>query len=59
MKNNMDDKFYQTALRLVLEDIEKGKIEMTISDAEWFYNFGIITIFKNGKITFLEEVNEK
>ena len=55
----MEDKFYQTALRLMLQDIEKGKIKMTISDAEWFYNFGIITIFKNGKITFMEEVNEK
>lgn len=45
--------FYNTILRLQLEDYKNGKIQMTIKDAEELYvAFGISTTLKNGKIEF-------
>ena len=50
----MQDKiFYNTILRLQLEDYKSGKLKMTIRDAERLYNvFGITTTVKHGKIEF-------
>lgn len=53
----MENKFYKTALALMLKDYEKGKLKMTLKDAEELYGvFNIITIIKNKKIEFKEEV---
>ena len=49
-------KFYSTMIRLEIEDIKAGKKTMTISDAEFYYDeWGIITLFKNGKLEFIKE----
>jgi hypothetical protein len=58
--NSIEDKFYQTMIKLQMSDWLKDASKMTIDDAEFLYRIsGIATIYKNGKITFLEEVNEK
>lgn len=46
-------KFYSTIIKLEMEDIKNGKKQMTIGDAEFYYEeWGISTIFKNGKVEF-------
>lgn len=49
----MENKFYNTVLKLQLEDYKSGKLTMTIKDAESLYLlFGISTTVKHGKIEF-------
>lgn len=48
-----DKIFYDTVLRLQLEDYKSGKVTMTIKDAEELYNvYGITTTLRDGKIEF-------
>lgn len=50
------DKFYQTMIRLQMEDFKKDASLMKIDDAEFIYRIsGIATIFHNGKVEFVEE----
>ena len=52
--NKQDIKFYATMIRLEMEDFKNGKQVMTIDDAEFLYEeWGIATIFKNGKVEFI------
>ena len=51
-----EDKFYQTMIRLQMEDFKKDASKMKIDDAEFIYRIsGIATIFHNGKIDFVED----
>ena len=47
--------FFNVAPQMAL-DIFRD-IAMTIDDAEFLYQYGIATIFKNGKLEFMEEEN--
>lgn len=51
------DKFYRTMIALNMQEWKEGKglLPMTIDDAEFLYQFGIATIFKNGKVEFINE----
>lgn len=49
----MENKFYNTVLKLQLEDYKSGKLKMTIKDAEELYVvYGITTTIEHGKIEF-------
>ena len=51
-----EDKFYQTMIRLQMEDFKKDASKMKIDDAEFIYRIsGIATIYHNGKIDFVED----
>ena len=54
-----NDKFYRTMIALEMKEWEEGKglLPMTINDAEFLYQFGIATIFKNGKVEFINDKN--
>ena len=53
----MEDKFYKTALALMLKDYENGKLKLSLKDAEELYGvFNIVTTIKNKRIEFKEEV---
>ena len=53
------DTFYRTMIALNMQEWKEGKglLPMTIDDAEFLYQYGIATIFKNGKLEFMEEEN--
>lgn len=54
--SSVEDKFYQTMIKLQMEDWLKDASKMKIDDAEFLYRIsGIATIYKNGKIQFSEE----
>ena len=56
VSKEQEDLFYQTAIRLQMEDWKNGKMVMDIEDAEFLYDVcNIATIFKNGKIKFMED----
>lgn len=49
-------RFYATMISLQMKDFKNGKQIMTIGDAEFLYSeWNMATIFKNGKITFIQE----
>ena len=51
--NKQDKIFYTTALKLMLDDYKKGKMEFILEEAYRLYEvWGIKTIIKNGKIDF-------
>ena len=52
-----NDKFYRTMIAWEMKEWEEGKslLPMTIGDAEFLYQFGISTIYKNGKVKFINE----
>ena len=50
-------RFYAAMISLEMKDFENGKRMMTIGDAEFLYSeWNVVTIFKNGKLEFMEEV---
>lgn len=58
VSKKQEDLFYQTAIRLQMEDWEKGKMIMDLEDAEFLYNVcGVATNFKNGKVEFINDKN--
>ena len=61
VSKEQEDKFYRTMIALEMKEWENGKglLPMTISDAEFLYQFGIATIFKNGKVEFFNEETNK
>lgn len=50
-------RFYATIISLEMKDFKNGKKEMTIGDADFLYSeWNVITLFKNGKLEFMEEI---
>lgn len=57
VSKEQEDKFYRTMIAWNMKDWKEGKglLPMTIGDAEFLYQYGIATIFKNGKVEFINE----
>lgn len=57
VSKEQEDKFYRTMIALEMKEWEEGKFyrPMTIEDAEFLYQYGIATIYKNGKVKFIYE----
>ena len=57
VSKEQEDKFYRTMIALNMKEWKEGKglLPMTIDDAEFLYQYGIATIYKNGKVEFINE----